>query len=702
MAQGKSVPDFKMYSAHELAAQRIVAQGDVEAERTVPEESKIVEGDWVYCIEQGDDADFEQPYAMVVGYSGSDAHVAIPAQLGGLEVGELFNQVFARNASVQSVTMPDSVRCMGFKTFFQCANLHRVVLSNAITELDPQTFAGCRALASVHLPDALRSIPKRLLFDCPVEQLVIPAAVEKIEDQAYDPKKLGRIEVDPANGAYSTDGIALYDAYGEELIALAVQVGSYRVIDTCTSIGDSAFKGQTTLESIEFGPKVEVIRDFAFFRTGLADMVFPASLVAVGDSAFSLCAKLESVTFNEGLEQIGAQAFAKTPMTCAKLPSTLKTLGQKAFERTKIAFDDPESFLIDASNPTLSTDGKALYQDDGAGLTLCCLLSEQREYEVLAGTVAIAEGAFERESKLERVILPEGLRTIGAKAFKACEKLTEVNLPDSLEVIGEEAFWQTSLAAAHIGPHVAEIGPFAFEVAGASRKHERRTLKSIEVDPANSRYYFEENILIERGEQGDRALMFVEPRDYVAIPQAVTHIAETAFYHAHVREMRFHSNIRTVDPRALLGIDNIDRVYVEFPEPVDGFSEVTVEFPYQARDMEDFTRPLCIDDDGLFFDFATYDSMVVHEIDPTTVVRMIFARFDQPVKLSEASRAHFEAAIKGFMNQILRRYAQEGNFAGYDELVRHGYLDEETRSLAMKIAQSEQCEEAVEYLKSMA
>ena len=701
MVQAKPGPDFKIYSAHELEAQRVVLQGDVKPERCVAEERKVVDGDWTYCVEQdGDMPGLEGPYAMIVAYSGSQDEVEIPGMLGGYEVRELFNQVFARNASLKHVEMPDSVLRIGLKTFFQCAGLVSVRFSDNIEEIDAQTLMGCRSLEDLHLPASLKVLPKRLVYDCPLQTLVVPAAVEKIEDQAYDPKKLKRLVVGEGNETYSSDGIALFSGDGDELLSLAVQVEGYSIPDTCSVVGDSAFKGQTSLQAVSFGRNVQVISDFAFFRTGLQEVEFPQSLVEIGQSAFSLCAKLGSAVFNEGLRRIGSQAFAKTAVSQVRIPATVEEIGPKAFEKTNVDFGDASSFSIADGNALLSSDGKALYRKGEAGTELVALLCEQQEYQVMPGTVALADGAFEHETKLERVVLPDGLKTIGARAFKACDKLKSVNLPDTLEVIGEEAFWQTALEAAHIGPAVREIGPYAFEVAGASRKHERRTLRSIDVDSANERYYYEENILIERGDEGDRALMFVEPRDYVVIPHAVTQICETAFYHAHVREMRFHSGITKVDPRALLGIDEIDRVYVEFPHPVDGFSEVTVEFPYQARDMEDFTRPLCIDDDGLFFDFATYDSMVVHEIDPTAVVRMILGRFEQPVKLGEAARAHFEAALKGFMNAVLRRYAQEGNFEGYERLAKNGYFDDETRALALRIAETEQAEEAISYLKS--
>ena len=40
-------------------------------------------------------------------------------------------------------------------------------------------------------------------------------------------------------------------------------------------------------------------------------------------------------------------------------------------------------------------------------------------------------------SKVEKVILPDGLKEIGESAFHHCESLKEINLPDGLKEIGE-------------------------------------------------------------------------------------------------------------------------------------------------------------------------------------------------------------------------------------------------------------------------
>lgn len=53
----------------------------------------------------------------------------------------------------------------------------------------------------------------------------------------------------------------------------------------------------------------------------------------------------------------------------------------------------------------------------------------------------IDNNAFWNVSKLEKVVLPEGLKTIGEGAFQYCFGLREVHLPSTLEEIGDYAFY---------------------------------------------------------------------------------------------------------------------------------------------------------------------------------------------------------------------------------------------------------------------
>ncbi|MBR4758543.1 MAG: BspA family leucine-rich repeat surface protein [Lachnospiraceae bacterium] len=79
----------------------------------------------------------------------------------------------------------------------------------------------------------------------------------------------------------------------------------------------------------------------------------------------------------------------------------------------------------------------------------------------------IAEGAFEKNTKVTTVVIGKNVRTIGKNAFKGCKKVTKVTVKgDALEVIGEGAFQNCNkLTSITFGKKVKQIGKNAFNGA---------------------------------------------------------------------------------------------------------------------------------------------------------------------------------------------------------------------------------------------
>ena len=77
--------------------------------------------------------------------------------------------------------------------------------------------------------------------------------------------------------------------------------------------------------------------------------------------------------------------------------------------------------------------------------------------------VGVGQGVVTFQSKLESVVIPEGVTKIANKAFPGCTKLKSVTLPEGLTSIGEMAFWNcTALESVVIPSTVTEIGRYAF------------------------------------------------------------------------------------------------------------------------------------------------------------------------------------------------------------------------------------------------
>lgn len=84
-------------------------------------------------------------------------------------------------------------------------------------------------------------------------------------------------------------------------------------------------------------------------------------------------------------------------------------------------------------------------------------------YVGIVPVVMVADGVFEGQAKLTKVVLPATLTHIGSHAFAWCENLTEINFPETLRSIGEYAFADcASLVSADLPDTVEKIGDFAF------------------------------------------------------------------------------------------------------------------------------------------------------------------------------------------------------------------------------------------------
>lgn len=135
--------------------------------------------------------------------------------------------------------------------------------------------------------------------------------------------------------------------------------------------------------------------------------------VSIAGDAFKGCTDLKNATLPNGLTLIGASAFSGcTSLESISFPSTVSYLGETIFygctslERVE---NLPNVTFVESS--------------DG------------REFPNTLPT-----GIFRGCSSLSDVTLPDGLTQIASQAFYDCKKLVDIALPSSVEIIGSSAF----------------------------------------------------------------------------------------------------------------------------------------------------------------------------------------------------------------------------------------------------------------------
>ena len=205
-------------------------------------------------------------------------------------------------------------------------------------------------------------------------------------------------------------------------------------IDSCTSIGSSAFYSLTDLATVELG-----------------------SCPSIGGQAFSSCTGLKTVELG-GCTSIGNYAFRAAGSADLSLTVRDCTLGESAFymfEAGSVTLDNvafTEGGCFQSSTITNLTLSNITELGDGTfagcnGLTTLTIENVERidedSFEVydttlgnnvttinLTGVGYIGNYAFSGFKNLTTVQIDGSCGYVGAHAFTGCDKLTQINIPD--------------------------------------------------------------------------------------------------------------------------------------------------------------------------------------------------------------------------------------------------------------------------------
>ena len=198
--------------------------------------------------------------------------------------------------------------------------------------------------------------------------------------------------------------------------------------------------------------------------------------------------------------------------------------------------------------------------------------------------VAINSGAFRSNTKIEEVIIPDGVKSILDEAFAFCEKLdsvifpegmiqigigtfymcpvvSEIVIPDGVKSIGGAAFYGCDvLASVKIGKGVVEIGDFAFSACPS--------LEEIEVADGNTAYKVIDGALY----TSDLAILVQyavgRGNESFTVTDGVLAIGAGAFRGCEsLCSISFHGSVISINPYAFDGCTGLSRVYYAATAP---------------------------------------------------------------------------------------------------------------------------------------
>ena len=193
--------------------------------------------------------------AMIVGYVGEAAELAIPGGIGGYPVTEIGDTAFIGCEQLTTVKLPKTVTTIGYCAFTNCSSLEEIVIPEGVVSIGQAAFYGCKSL----------------------EELTIPKSVTEVGREAFSETPwLEREKMVIVNNTVA-------DALNT-LTEVTIPKG-------VTAIGDGAFN----------------------FCSELTKIVIPEGVTLIGDGAFSYCGKLSKVVLPDSLKKVESYAFGFTP-----------------------------------------------------------------------------------------------------------------------------------------------------------------------------------------------------------------------------------------------------------------------------------------------------------------------------------------------------------------------------------------------------
>ena len=172
----------------------------------------------------------------------------------------------------------------------------------------------------------------------------------------------------------------------------------------------------------------------------------------------------------------------------------------------------------------------------------------------------IGDGAFDYNSSIEYVVIPNGVTVIGKDAFASCSKLKSVVIPDTVDTLGDNPFRYcqslTTISVSNTNPALATIDNVLFVKA-------TRLLVAYPGGLTASNYQ------IPQGIRGIGASAFNSVKvDSVTIPDTVTSIGANAFAGSYIKSAVIGSSVTFIGESAFRACSGLTGITVSPDHPV--------------------------------------------------------------------------------------------------------------------------------------
>ena len=284
--------------------------------------------------------------AVITNYSGSDVTLYLPETLNGYRVSEIASM--GRNNTVRNLSVPMGLNSYQEDAFAGLTRLQHVELPDSVTDIPPASFRGVSELRYIKLPASVYKVSGLAFYGCTslkyiilpkgvqhidtsafnqsgLEQIVIPASVQTLQD-FIGAGQLRYIEVEGGdNGTYFSEEGVLFSRDGPASIRILTypvkkETAYYELPSYVTYLG-GGFQGNSYLQRLSLTGKIATVPYRACAEcTGLTTVILGEQITDIGEQAFAGCVNLAELRLGRNIQSIASDSFSG----CGKLTLTVE------------------------------------------------------------------------------------------------------------------------------------------------------------------------------------------------------------------------------------------------------------------------------------------------------------------------------------------------------------------------------------------
>ena len=355
-----------------------------------------------------------------------------------------------------AVNLPSSLKELAYDAFGYCQELTKMEIPEGVTTIGDYILDHCSALTTLHIPESVTSIGQRICNDCNAITQVYCDIENPFEINSncfttttYTNAKL-HVPAGKYNSYASMSGWKEFKQIIED--SQNIIFADSKVKALCVANWDTDGDGELSeseASSVSFlgavfqGSQIDSFHELLYF-TGLS---------AIGSGTFSN-SLVKAITLPENITSLEEYAFYRCQsLSTINIPEKVQKIGTSALSYcTSLS-----AITVDEGNTAFCSIDGVLFTKDKTTL-IQFPISKTTAYAVPEGTKTIGRDAFFK-SKLESITLPSSLRELGYDAFGASKDLGRLIIPEGVTTIGDYILDQCyAIKVLHIPSSVTSIG----------------------------------------------------------------------------------------------------------------------------------------------------------------------------------------------------------------------------------------------------